>query len=55
LLAIHVGPLEIGPLENGDTSYLPTDKFGFKIVIDESMNIRGWDVSVLPVSYLADC
>jgi thiol-disulfide isomerase/thioredoxin len=54
LLAIHVGPLEIGPLENGDTSYLPTDKFGFKIVIDESMNIRGWDVPVLPVSYLVD-
>ena len=49
IIAIHVGPPEI-QLD----SFLAKNNINFTIVIDEETSLRGWDVPVLPMSYLVN-
>ncbi len=47
IVAVHAGPAQ-GRVK----PFLAEHKVSFKVVIDPTMSIHGWDVPALPVSYL---
>ena len=47
IVAIHVGPAQ-GRVK----PFLEKQQVNFKVVVDPSMSVRGWDVPALPVTYL---
>jgi len=49
IIAIHVGPTE-----DAIESFLVKNNIDFTVVIDEETSIKGWDVPVLPMSYLVN-
>lgn len=49
IVAIHAGPAQGRVMP-----FIEKYDITFKVVIDPSMSVKGWDVPVLPVSYLVD-
>lgn len=49
LLAIHVGSFEAGGLH-----FLTNASVSFKVLLDQETKLKGWQVPVLPMSYLVD-
>ncbi len=47
IVAIHVGPAQ-GRVK----PFLEKHQVNFKVVLDPSMSVHGWDVPALPVTYL---
>lgn len=49
IVAVHAGPAQGRVMP-----FIEKHQITFKVVIDPSMSVQGWDVPVLPVSYLVD-
>lgn len=49
ILAVHAGPYELDI-----TTFLSGREVTFEVLLDEATQVKGWDVPVLPVSYLID-